>query len=111
MIAKDVAPLYRDATRLYEYLAPICSSDPRPLSAALQTGALRLAEAIVLALKDRDRDQRLDEADERLLLLRLHLRLGESTKLLTSGQALHAAAIADEIGRQLGGWRKKLHSA
>jgi hypothetical protein len=69
---------------------------------------LALLDALVLALKGRRRDEMLDQADEALLLLRIHLRLATDSGLLEEGQLLYALERADAVGRQLGGWIKAL---
>jgi len=53
-----------------------------------------------------DRRAALQAADEALSELRILLRQGNSLKLLTIGQYEHAARLADEVGRLIGGWRK-----
>lgn len=80
---------------------------------AWDTGRLCLAllDAVVLALKDRERWERLDAADENLLRLRQRLRLAQTTGLIDERQALHALGLCDDIGRQIGGWIKSLEEA
>ncbi len=77
-----------------------------PLAQTLASSALRLLDAITLALKNIDRDEALQEADLILIQLRLRLRLALETELLTAQQAHYALQQTDSIGRQLGGWRK-----
>jgi hypothetical protein len=66
---------------------------------------------ITLALKDRRRDECLEEADERLLALRMQLRLTGAIGLLDEQQVLFALDCADRIGRQLGGWQRARDTA
>jgi hypothetical protein len=72
---------------------------------------LRLLDGVVLALKDRERLEALDEADRTLLQLRQRLRLAVPQALLDDRQALHGLARCDDIGRQLGGWLRRLEAA
>ena len=53
----------------------------------------------------------LEEVDERLITLRLHLRLANTTGLLNEDQFLFALQAADRIGRQLGGWQRSMNMA
>ena len=81
-----------------------------PLAQSLADGALRLLDAITLALKNIDRDDALQDADLLLiqlrLRLRLRLRLAMETEFLNAQQAHYALQQTDAIGRQLGGGRK-----
>ncbi len=61
---------------------------------------------MTLALKGQMRDERLLEADERLVALRVQLRLAGALGRLSERQLLYALAGADAIGRQIGGWRR-----
>ncbi len=67
-----------------------------------------LLEAVSLALSRFDTRRRIAEADERVTLLRVHLRLATERRLLNDRQLLHANKILSDIGRQIGGWRKSL---
>jgi hypothetical protein len=49
---------------------------------------------------------RLDAADLCLDRVRLYLRLAAKWEWLTPGQYQHAARMATEIGKLLGGWKK-----
>lgn len=51
--------------------------------------------------------EKLREADEALAKVRLYLRLAHRWQWLTSGQYQHAATMVTEIGKLLGGWKKK----
>lgn len=77
-----------------------------PLARSLADRAMRLLDAITLALKDIDRDDALQHADLLLIQLRLRLRLAMETEFLSAQQAHYALQQTDSIGRQLGGWRK-----
>jgi hypothetical protein len=51
--------------------------------------------------------ERLDEADRLLTKIRLYVRLSYDLKCISIGQFEHAARCTDEIGRLLGGWKRK----
>jgi hypothetical protein len=105
------APLFVDTFSLCEWLLQHLDQKPGTLPRALCDNALQLLEVVALALKNRRREARLDEADERLIVLRTQLRLAGATRLLTDSQMLFALECADRIGRQLGGWQRTLDVA
>lgn len=102
------APLYVDTFALCEWLLGRFGDDSRTLPESLCRLGLTLLEAVTLALKGRRRDEHLEIADERLLALRVQLRLAAATGYLTDSQLMHALDRADVIGRQLGGWLRAL---
>lgn len=104
----DRAPLYTDTLALCEWMLGRLSSNAEPLARSLCYRVLTLHEAVLLALKDRRREERIDQADEELVLLRAELRLAAVLGYLEERQAVHALARANDIGRQLGGWRRAL---
>lgn len=108
---RDPAPLFVDAFALAEWLLGRLGADERVLARSLAEHALALLSAIVLALRGRRREEQLDDADERLLVLRTQLRLAAALAMLSEDQLLHALALADRVGRQLGGWQKQLDGA
>ena len=105
------APIFADTFSLCQWLLERLDGQPGVLSSAVCTNVLKLLEAIVLALKGRLRQERLEEVDERLITLRLHLRLANTTGLLNEDQFLFALQAADRIGRQLGGWQRSMNMA
>ena len=105
------APIFTNTYTLCQWLLEHFDDHTGVLAATLCRNALQLLEAVALALKGRQRAERLEEADERLITLRLQLRLAEATGLLDEGQCLFALSEADRIGRQLGGWQRAQHPA
>lgn len=105
------APLFTDAFSLCEWLLRQLDRDSSVLARALCDSGLHLLAAVVLALKGRQREEQLAEADECLLILRMQLRLAGAIGLLGESQLLFALECADRIGRQIGGWQRSLDSA
>lgn len=105
---KGPAPIYVDACALCEWLLSRCNSDPSALATALCQQSLRLATVINLALRGRQREARIEQAQEHLLALRLYLQMAERIGFFTEAQVLHALEIADRVSRQLGGWARSL---
>jgi hypothetical protein len=102
------APLFADACQLYIWLHGRLAGAGDPLARALLEQSLGLTEALVLALKGRDREHNIDRADERLIVLRVWLRLAAEVGQCSEGQLLHALELTDRIGRQLGGWQRSM---
>jgi hypothetical protein len=51
--------------------------------------------------------EKLDQADRMLTKIRLYVRLSHDLQCISLGQYEHAAKQIDEIGRLIGGWKKK----
>ncbi len=96
------APLFTDAFSLCEWLLQQLDRESSVLARALCDSGLQLLAAVVLALKGRQREERLAEADECLLRLRMQLRLAGAIGLLGESQLLFALECADRIGRRTG---------
>lgn len=107
---RDPAPVFTDSFALCEWLLSRLDqgTGTRVLSRQLCTDVLLLVESVALALKGRRVAENLEAADERLVTLRLKLRLAEATELLSQEQLLFALQATDAIGRQLGGWLRTL---
>ena len=95
-------PLYIDTFALCEWLLNHLDTDQRTLARAICDRALILHEAILLALRDRQRLHELERADDALIVLRSELRLAASIGQLSESQVVYALDRADGIGRQLG---------
>lgn len=105
------APLFTDTFSLCQWLLRHLDRERGVLSRTLCENALALLEVVTLALKNRLREERLEDADERLIVLRMQLRLAGSLGLFEERQMLFALECADRIGRQLGGWQRALDAA
>lgn len=104
------APLFIDAYDLHSWLVDRLEGQEgltRVGETALAHSA-RLLEAVALAVARFDTADRLVQADEEATVLRVHLRLAADKRLLDDRQLLHANKVLQGIGRQIGGWRKKL---
>lgn len=67
-----------------------------------------LLEAVSLALAHFETHDRLIDADQQAILLRIHLRLAADRELLDDRQLLYASGELADIGRQIGGWLRRL---
>ncbi len=105
------APIFADTFSFCEWLLNHLDRDSSALARHLCDNALHLLNTITLALRNRLREERLDEADEHLLALRVQLRLAGAIGLFSESQTLYALDTLDRIGRQLGGWQRTLNGA
>lgn len=108
------APLYVAAHDLCGWLLRHLSGWPphallrQPISEA----ACALLEAISLALTFPDiRAAQLQRADCAIVRLRVLLRLAQEDALLSTRQLHYVAGLLLEIGRMVGGWRKRVSGA
>jgi hypothetical protein len=108
--AEGRAPLYTAAYDLAVWVLGHLNVRSDTLSLEICRLVLRLLDCVVLALKDRERLEHLDQADLTLLKLRQRLRLTVSQALLDERQALHGLGRCDDIGRQIGGWLRRLEA-
>ena len=104
------SPLHRDTLALCGVLLEELEGAVRfqALKRRLAEGALHLLDLVSLALAGSARRERLEAADAELQALRGQLRLAYELELLAEEPFLELAEQADAIGRQLGGWLKKL---
>lgn len=104
------SPIFARCDELVLWVLRATVRYPRPFRAALgratQEATLLLQRELIAAARRRDKRAALQAADEALSELRILLRQGQALKLLSHGQYEHAARLADEVGRLLGGWRK-----
>lgn len=72
------APIFADTFSFCEWLLNHLDREPSALARHLCGNALKLLDAITLALRNRLCEERLDDADEYLIALRVHVRLAET---------------------------------
>jgi hypothetical protein len=105
------SPLFVRCDELVLWVMRTTVRYPRHYRAALgkatQEAVLGLQRHLVAAARRRDPRSALQTADESLHELRLLLCQGYRLDLLTARQHEHAARLLDEVGRMIGGWRKK----
>ena len=105
------SPLFRDTLALCGVLLQELAESPAygALRQRLEAGALRLLDHVTLALGGFDRLEQVVAADAELRMLRTHLLLALELAALPEESFLSLSEQADTVGRQLGGWRKKLN--
>ncbi len=108
------SPIFARTYDLLLWLIPQTLKFPREhrftMAQRVQDVALDFQERIIeAALSDDQReDDHLARADVALTKLRFYLRLCKDLQLLSLGQYEHVSRMVVEVGKLLGGWRKKL---
>lgn len=79
----------------------------------LNAAALDFQEQLFFARKQTGttRKHRLNQADAHLDTVRLYLRLAHHWRWLSDGQYEHVSRMVAELGKLLGSWIKKQHTA
>ena len=108
---KTPAPLFVHSFDLAAWVLERFGEGCDTLSRELCGKSLSLLDLVTFALQDRERDLRLIDADELLVALRLRLRIAEQLGRLDERQLMHALGLVDSVGRQIGGWQKRLARA
>ena len=105
------SPIFSKTYDFVAWLIPQTIKFPRQqrfvMAAALQQEALRFQSLLIEAAHQSDPISGLNSADAELDKLRTHLRLSRDLKLFNPGQYEHAARMLVEIGKLLGGWKRK----
>lgn len=102
------SPLFRDTLALCGVLLEVLGSRPGPLASRLAQGALSLLDHVTLALGGFGRAEHVLTADAELRMFRARLLLACELGLVGEEPFLALSEQAERVGRQLGGWRKKL---
>jgi len=105
---RRAAPVYRDALRLAEWILAAFGERDEELPRSLCRLALELCDQLALALSGRDLEARLADADDELVRLRGRLRLAATAGAIEEERLLYALGLCDAIGRQIGGWLRRL---
>jgi hypothetical protein len=112
---KDPRPQSPIFVKTYDFLLwliPLTLKFPKSqrflLAERLSSMALDFYDLILEAVQEPERQaERLEAADKLLTKIRLYVRLSHDLKCLSPGQLEHAARQMDEIGRLIGGWKRK----
>ena len=105
------SPIFVKSYDWLRWLLPVTMNFPKSqrfiLAQRLQQKSLAFYDCLVAAGKGVSPPTQLKEADILLAQIRLTVRLCQDMKLLSKGQYEHASRMLAEIGRLLGGWRKR----
>ena len=106
------SPLFVKTYEFLLWLIPLTLKFPKAqrflLAERLSGMALDFYDLIIAAVQQpQGQAQKLDEADRLLTQIRLYVRLSHDLECLSLGQFEHAARKMDELGRLIGGWKRK----
>lgn len=107
------SPLFVKTYDFLLWLIPLTLKFPKSqrflLAERLSGMALDLYDLILEAVQEPDlQDERLDKADRLVTKIRLYLRLSYDLRCITINQLEYAAEHIDELGRLIGGWKRKI---
>lgn len=103
------APLHADTLDLGAWLAARLAGPVHPVDGRMFALAMQLHEETALALERAgDRLDWVDRMDLTLTRLRAVARLAEHSRLLDAAAYMALAERLDGIGRQIGGWKRRL---
>ena len=106
------SPLFVKTYDFLLWLIPLTLKFPKSqrflLAERLSKMALDFYDTILDAVMEPKRqDECLDEADKLLTKIRLYIRLSYDLKCINQRRFEHAARSVNEIGRLIGGWKRK----
>jgi len=110
---RSQSPLFAKTYDFLLWMLPLTLKFPKAqrflLAERLGKMALDFYDLILEAVTNpQNQAERLDQADRLLTKIRLYVRLSFDLQCFSLGQFEHAARLLDELGRLLGGWKRKL---
>lgn len=106
------SPVFVKSFELLKWLLPATAKFPRQqrfvLARQIEESAFAFHEALH---RTRSAPSALAEADCHLAVLRSYLRLACELRFFTVNQYEHAARLVDELGRLVGGWKRRAAGA
>lgn len=109
-MAASVPQAVQSCHDLLLWLIPQLDKFPRSrrftLGERLETGLLEILELLVEAGYSRKKESLLSRANLRLAVVRHVWRLAFELKAVAIRQYEHGATLLDQLGRQIGGWRR-----
>jgi hypothetical protein len=110
--SRTQSPIFIKTYDFLLWLIPLTLKFPKSqrflLAERLGNMALNFYDLILDAVMEPGRqDERLEVADRLLTKIRLYVRLSHDLQCISPGQFQHAARLMDEIGRLVGGWKRK----
>lgn len=107
----EESPIFTKTYDLLLWLIPTTLKFPKDqrfvLAKRIQDTVFDFQEALLAAGMNIEKTRNLGSADVHLRQLQVYLRLSHDMKFITMKQFEHVSRMTVEIGRILGGWRKK----
>jgi hypothetical protein len=110
--ARPQSPLFVKTYDFLLWLIPLTLKFPKSqrflLAERLSKMALDFYDLILDAVMEPEHEEeKLDAADKLLTKIRLYVRMSHDLGCISPGQFQHAARRTDELGRLIGGWKRK----
>ena len=110
--ARPQSPLFVKTYDFLLWLIPLALKFPKSqrflLAERLSKMALDFYDLILDAVMEPEHEEeKLDAADKLLTKIRLYVRMSHDLGCISPGQFQHAARRTDELGRLIGGWKRK----
>jgi hypothetical protein len=110
--ARPQSPLFVKTYDFLLWLIPLTLKFPKSqrflLAERLSKMALDFYDLILDAVMEPEHEEeKLDAADKLLTKIRLYVRMSHDLGCISPGQFEHAARRTDEMGRLIGGWKRK----
>ena len=106
------SPIFSKTYDFVAWLIPLTLKFPRyqrfVMAEVLQQEAIRFQGLLIEAAHQESPLPRLVAADSELDKIRTHIRLCRDLQMISPGQYEHAAVMLVEVGRLLGGWKRKV---
>ena len=107
----EESPIFTKTYDLILWLVPATQKFPKDqrfvLARRIQDKIFDLQEALIAAGMGVEKMRNLQAADVYLRQLQVYIRLSVDMKFITTKQHEHVSRMAVEVGKILGGWRKK----
>jgi len=107
----EESPIFTKTYDMLLWLIPATQKFPKDqrflLAKRIQDKAFEFQEEIIAAGMGIEKARHLQEADIRLRQLQVYIRMSMNLKFITLKQYEHVSLMTVEIGKILGGWRKK----
>ncbi len=107
----EESPIFTKTYDLLLWLIPATQKFPKDqrfvLAKRIQDTVFEFQEILIAAGMNIEKARNLQMADVRLRQLQVYLRLSLNMKFITIKQYEHVSRMTVEIGKILGGWRKK----
>jgi hypothetical protein len=105
-------PIFKKITELYKFMylfrVTIKRADRFSIWQKCENTILEIMDELLMAtqLSKNQKLEKLENADRRLNILRMLLRIAKEIRTLNNNHYISLQIIVDEIGRMLGGWIK-----
>ncbi len=114
MTGNTLPKAVQDCHNLIIWLIPLLDNFPRnrrfTLGERLESGLLEILELLVEASYSKRKLDTLTRANLRIAVVRHLWRMAFELKIIPSKQYAHGAELLEQLGKQIGGWLKRVNT-